>query len=54
VSGHGRPALGVPWSERFYNATARRDEVEREVGRKAGSKVPPALRKARRRKKGKR
>jgi hypothetical protein len=53
MSGHERPApYNVPVEQgRFYNATSRRMEVEREEGRKAGSKVPPAKRKAKRRRK---
>lgn len=55
MSGNERPApYNVPVTQgKFYNATTHRMEVEGEQGRKAGSKVPPDKRKAKRRKKGK-
>lgn len=53
MSGHERPApYNTTASGKFYNATSHRMEIEREEGRKGGSKVPPAKRKAKRRRKG--
>jgi hypothetical protein len=49
MSGHEKRAPSDA-PGKFYNATSRRVEVEREQGRKAGSKVPPAKRKRKRRK----
>lgn len=52
MSGHEKRApYATTTPGRFYNATSGRVEVEREEGRKAGSKVPPTKRKARRRRK---
>jgi hypothetical protein len=50
VSGHEKRAPDEA-AGKFYNATSRRIEAERDEGRKAGSKVPPAKRKRKRRKK---
>lgn len=51
MSGHGHRAKGdEPASRTFYNGMTRRMEVEGSEGRKAGSKVPPAKRKRKRRK----